>query len=50
MQPVTPRIVSFFMKRRSSPSRPITRCSALSRMAHVFTRMTSAPSGPSTIS
>ena len=29
------------------PTRPYTRCSALSRMAHVFTRITSASSGES---
>ena len=46
MHPVTPITTSGFVSRScwSWPTRPITRCSAWSRMAQVFTRITSASS------
>ena len=50
MHPAITITVPGFMFRLSSPRPPITRCSAWSRMAHVFTRITSAPSGPSAAS
>ncbi len=48
MQPVTPSTAPGLRSRRSSPRRPITRCSAFSRMAQVFTSTTSAPCGACT--
>ena len=45
MQPTTPRTLPARLCRWSSPTRPITRCSALSRTAQVLTSMTSASPG-----
>ncbi len=47
MQPTTPSTSPGRLWRCSSPIRPITRCSALSRTAQVFTSMTSASAGSS---
>ena len=47
MQPTTPSTVPGRVNRCSSPTRPKTRCSALSRTAQVLTSSTSAPSGSS---
>ena len=48
MHPATPTTVPGFMARLSSPRRPITRCSAWSRIAQELRRMTSARFGVST--
>ena len=45
MHPVTPMSAPSRRYCCSCPTRPMTRCSAWSRMAQVFTRMTSASSG-----